>query len=154
MTGAKQHAFDVEHPLWLGSDSKHDTTRSTAIASPLAQKTQLSAARSRKDYMADASQHPKNRRSSHAWSHPGASSHWSSSNAKSAPSSIASKKNAATSRILNRADARGVAASRPLKKSREAQSCGLGVPLASRTAGESTDSSRIRDVDGASKTLL
>jgi hypothetical protein len=45
-------------------------------------------------------------------------------------------------------------ASRPLKKSREAQSCGFGVPLASRTAGESTDSSRIRDVDGASKTLL
>jgi hypothetical protein len=44
--------------------------------------------------------------------------------------------------------------SRPLKKSREAQSCGFGVPLASRTAGESADSSRIRDVDGASKTLL
>jgi hypothetical protein len=43
---------------------------------------------------------------------------------------------------------------RPLKKSREAQSCGFGVPLASRTAGESTDSSRIRDADGASKTLL
>jgi hypothetical protein len=42
----------------------------------------------------------------------------------------------------------------PLKKSREAQSCGFGVPLASRTAGESTDSSRIRDADGASKTLL
>jgi hypothetical protein len=44
--------------------------------------------------------------------------------------------------------------SRPLKKSREAQSSGFGVPLASRTAGESADSSRIRDVDGASKTLL
>jgi chemotaxis protein CheY-P-specific phosphatase CheC len=44
--------------------------------------------------------------------------------------------------------------SRLLKKSREAQSCGFGVPLASRTAGESTDSSRIRGVNGASKTLL
>jgi hypothetical protein len=42
----------------------------------------------------------------------------------------------------------------PLKKSREAQSCGFGVPLASRATGESTDSSRIRDVDGAPKTLL